>query len=117
MTHGAPTMGQPDEIDRLFAAYFQHQMPEPWPAFAPIPTAVPARTAVEAGRSRATLAVSVAALLGAGLLLSSGPRPHTPVNGPQAGSTGLLKSASAKGPDLSKPLNDRPETNKGMRTP
>lgn len=115
MTHGTPPPGQPaesDEIDRLFAAYFQHQMPKPWPAFRPVPSAGPARTAGAAGRSRATLAASAAALLGLGLVLSSGPRPFPSANDPRPGDTGLLKNANAKGPDLSKPLSGSPETDK-----
>jgi hypothetical protein len=121
MTHGTPLPGQPaesDEIDRLFSAYFQHQIPKHWPAFDPGPSAEPVgpRASGNSGRSRATLAVSVAALLGFGLYLSSGPRP-LPTGNQSPNGPGLLKDATAKGPDLPKRLHDTPETDKGTRSP
>lgn len=118
MIHGTQPPDQPadpDEIDRLLSAYFQHQLPNPWPAFAPVPSAGPARTGGAAGRSRATLAVSAAALLGFGLALSSGPLQQPSGHEPQPAGPGLLKNASAKGPDLSKQPNAVPETDKGTR--
>ena len=120
MTHGTPPPGQPaesDEIDRLFSAYFRHQLPKSWPAFAPTPSAGPARTAAQAGRSRATLAVSVAALLGFGLYLSAGPRQSPSRDESPSGTPGLLKDASAKGPDLSKRPSEVPETKPGTQSP
>jgi hypothetical protein len=122
MTHGTPPPGQPaepDELDRLFTAYFHHQLPRSWPAFTPRPTAELAgpRGSGAPGRSRATLAVSVAVLLGSGLLLTSGPRQLPSATEPQPSGPGLLKNANAKGPDLSKRLNAVPETNKGTRSP
>jgi hypothetical protein len=122
MTHGTPPPGlpaEPDELDRLFTAYFHHQLPMPWPAFEPGPSAELAgpRTSGAAGRSRATLAVSAAALLGFGLYLSSGPRPLQSGNEPQPRGPGLLKDATAKGPDLSRRLNAVPETDQGTRSP
>jgi hypothetical protein len=121
MTHGTPLPGQPvepDEIDRLFSAYFQHQIPKHWPAFDPGPSAQPVgpRASGNSGRSRATLAVSVAALLGLGLYLSSGPLPSPSGNVSPSGPA-LLPNATAKGPDLSKRLHDTPEAEKGTRSP
>jgi hypothetical protein len=121
MTHGTPQPGrpaEPDEIDRLFSAYFQLQVPRHWPAFEPGPSAEPAwRRSAAAGRSRATLAVSVAALLGLGLYLSSGPRPLPTGNESHPVGSGLLKDATAKGPNLPKRLIEAPESEKGPRTP
>jgi hypothetical protein len=120
MTHGTPPPGQPappDELDRLFTAYFRHQMPSPWPAFAPTPSAGPSRKPVGAGRSRATLAVSAAALLGFGLYLSSGPRQLPSGAGAQPSGPGLLKEATAKGPDLSKRPNTVSKAGQGTHAP
>lgn len=81
-----PRNGPPDDLDRLFGNFFKSQMPKPWPAVR-IPAlvepaggltarAVGGDTAV---RSRLTLAVSAALLLGGGLYLSgqmgTDPRP------------------------------------------
>ncbi|HET6574244.1 MAG TPA: hypothetical protein VFG68_11610 [Fimbriiglobus sp.] len=120
MTHGTPLPGQPagpDELDRLFSAYFKHQLPKHWPAFDPGPSAEPVgpRAAGGLGRSRATLAVSVAVLLGVGLYLSSGPRPLPTANESQPGGPGLLQGATAKG-DLSR-LHITPDTGKETRSP
>jgi hypothetical protein len=110
MNHGSPPPGQPaepDELDRLFSAYFKQQLPKHWPAFQPAPAAEPTglRTGGQTGRSRATLAVSVAALLGFGLYLSSGPRQPPSANDGAPGGPGLLHDAKANGSDLSKRLN------------
>jgi hypothetical protein len=120
MTHGTPPSGQPappDELDRLFGAYFRHQMPRSWPAFAPTPSAGPSRNPVGAGRSRATLAVSAAALLCFGLYLSSGPRQLPSGAEAQPSGPGLLKDATAKGPDLSQRPNAIPESGQGTHAP
>jgi hypothetical protein len=122
MTHGKPPPGQsvePDEMDRLFSAFFRQQLPKHWPAFDPGPLAEPVgpRASGNTGRSRATLAVSVAVLLGFGLFLSSGPRPLPSANESQPGGPGLLKDASAKGPDLSKRSQNTPEVDKGTHAP
>jgi hypothetical protein len=122
MTHGTPPPGQPgqpDELDRLFTTYFRHQLPQPWPAFEPGPSVELAgpRTSGAAGRSRATLAVSAAALLGFGLYLSSGPRQLPSGTETRPSGSGLLKDATAKGPDLSKRLNTIPESSQGTRAP
>lgn len=121
MTHGTPLPGrpaEPDEIDRLFSAYFRQQLPKHWPAFDPQPPTEPAVRRSAAGvRSRATLAVSVAALLGLGLYLSSGPRPLPSESESNPVGSGLLKGATAKGPDLSKRLHGAPETGKGTHSP
>jgi hypothetical protein len=61
------------------------------------------------GRSRLTLAASVAALLGLGLLVSSGPRP-APVGQPVAKhGTELLPHATANGSELQKHMNRTPD--------
>jgi len=71
----------PDELDRLFGTYLKAQLPKRWPD-APLPTESANRADTRhAGRSRLTLAVSAAALLGLGLYLSADPRP---VSGPNA---------------------------------
>jgi hypothetical protein len=96
---------EPDEMDRLFAAYFQRQLPEPWPKFRPPPTAGVRTSRPAGGRSRLTLAASVAALLGLGLLVSSGPR-TAPHGQPVAKhGTSLLPGATADGRDLQKHMN------------
>jgi hypothetical protein len=119
MTHGTLPPGQPaepDDLDRLFAAYFRQQLPKPWPKFQPVPMAG-LRPPAERSHSRATLAVAVAALFGFGLYLSSGSLQPPAGNGPPPTAPGLLKDATAKGPDLSKPMSDPPEPGKGTRTP
>jgi hypothetical protein len=109
MNHGTTPPGQPpepDQLDRLLSAYFKQQLPRHWPAFQPPPAAEPTglRAAAGPGRSRATLAVSVAALLGLGLCLSSGSGQFpAPISTTPDG--GLLKSAEASGSNLSKRMN------------
>jgi hypothetical protein len=100
---------EPDEMDRLFAAYFAQQLPEPWPEFRPTPTANVRTARPTSGRSRLTLAASVAALLGLGLLVSSGPRP-APHGQPVAKhGTSLLPQATANGSELQKHMNQTPD--------
>ncbi len=126
MNHEALPPGlppQPDELDRLLSAYFKHQLPTPWPAFRADPSAEPSGLVARgsAGRSRATLAVSAAVLLGLGLVLSSGswPAPSAGTPAPQAGR--LLPDSKASGQDLMKHMGDTPtpaqEPAKGPVTP
>jgi len=120
MTHGSPTPGrtdEPDEIDRLFAAYFHQQLPKSWPVFVPVPSADLPQSVVGSGRSRATLAVSVAALLGFGLYMSSSPRQVSTISESQPSGPGLLKNASARGPDLMNRNNNNPEAVKQLHAP
>jgi hypothetical protein len=62
----------PDELDGLLRAFFQAEMPHPWPGV--VPPALPMRPAARPWplfRSRSVLAASVAALLLGSLSLSS----------------------------------------------
>jgi hypothetical protein len=89
----------PDDLDRLFGAYFKAQLPNRWPD-APVPAEpVPHATADPSGRSRLTLAVSVAALLGFGLYLSTGSRPTMGPNAAGPRDT-LLPASTADGGKL-----------------
>lgn len=102
---------EPDEMDRLFAAYFQRQLPEPWPEFRPTPTISVRTSRSTSGRSRLTLAASVAALLGLGLAVSSGPQ-SVPASPPVAKQgAGLLPNATANGGELLKHMNKTPDAN------
>lgn len=86
----------PDDVDRLFGTYLKAQLPERWPD-APVPSEPPQPVATDAsGRSRLTLAASVAALLGFGLFLSTGSRPPAGPNdaGPR---DNLLPASTADG--------------------
>jgi hypothetical protein len=66
--------GPPDDLDRLLGRFFKAQVPHPFPAVRVPEPAQPAVRASAAGdsgyRSRLTLAVSAALLLGGGLYLS-----------------------------------------------
>ena len=102
MTHGTPTPGQPtapDDLDRLFSAFFRHAAAEAVAGVRADPRR-PARrrTAVEAGRSRATLAASVAALLGFGLYLSSGPQQPPSGNEPPSGGRRVAQECQRERP-------------------
>jgi hypothetical protein len=117
MNHGTPQPGQsagPDDLDRLFTAYFRQEMPRHWPAFQPPPAAEPAglRTTAGAGRSRATLAVSIAALLGFGLYFSSGGRSIPPNPAARPGEPSLLSGATAEQPKWMKDAEKTPEPRK-----
>ncbi len=92
-----PLPQNPDHLDRAFGAYFQAQVPTPWPA-PPVP--VETRTAVNAGwsnRTRFTLAASVAALFAFALWVSAGGDPTTATKGDD-----LLRNGKAEGDGLKK---------------
>lgn len=96
----------PDELDRRFAEYFRHQLPEPFPNCRALDATEPsslvhARRPTAAIRSRLTLAASVAALLGLGVTLSSpGERSRQTVKAPSAPGTDLLRTSTANGKHL-----------------
>ena len=86
MSSSATNPTPPDDLDRLLSAYFTNELPHPWPACPSVSEtasakAVPSSHMTVAGpdaqsRSRLVLAASVAALMGLGLLASSGVQPH-----------------------------------------
>jgi hypothetical protein len=121
MTHATREPGQPsnpDELDKLFSAYFRHQLPKQWPEFRPhfIASPIGHQANTKSGRSRATLAVAVAVLFGTGLYLSSGSHPLPQMDNAQTTETGLLEKANAKGPDLlNRPAESR-ESGKAIRS-
>ena len=89
----------PDEIDHLFSAYFQQELPHPWPAFHPTPTSELRQATVPFSRSRLTLAASAASLLAFAMFLTSGFQPgqtHTPVSNQRS----LLNGSEADGSRL-----------------
>ncbi len=100
----------PDGLDKALTSYFYGQVPNPWPACQALgagPKAVPATPRSQAGISgRAILAVSAAAMLGLGILLSSD-FPATSPTGP-AENPGVLKNSTADGKDLLPPLKKVP---------
>jgi hypothetical protein len=80
-----------DTLDDLLRAYFQAQMPSPWPTLsAPqpehptVPFRPPVRRLSPLARGRLALAASVALLIGAGLytagLMGARPAPDLPAN-------------------------------------
>jgi hypothetical protein len=109
MSHPVPPLipAAPDDVDRLFSAYFKKELPSQWPACRATVQAVPSGL-VRPGstaRSRLTLAASVAALLGLGLYASSGLNSR-PANETDTAGPGLLKDAKADGKNLQKHLNN-----------
>ena len=100
-----------DATDRAFGTFFQRQLPSPWPAYRGDAVTVPSVTraappATAVIRSRATLGVSAAVLLGLGLVLAGGPRPGRPVAHGTA-TSGLMNAATADGRHVQPPA---PET-------
>ncbi len=89
----------PDNLDRLFSAYFKEQVPQPWPPFRGTPVAA-AEVRSTAAPSRYVLAASAAALLGLGLYLSSGVQQSNRPPDHATQGTGLLKTATANGKGL-----------------
>ena len=93
-----PRSGPPDDLDRLLGRYFKAQVPHPFPPLLLPEPAQPAARTPAAGdsgyRSRLTLAVSAALLLGGGLYLSGQFAP-TPQPHPGIGDKG---TANEKGP-------------------
>lgn len=93
-----------DDLDRLLSDFFKAQLRRPWPN-APGAPAEPARAAAAAprdttARARATLAASVALLLGTGLFLADGFRPGVrpgPDAAPAPRGNLLLPDAGADG--------------------
>jgi hypothetical protein len=108
-----------DNLDRLLSDFFKAQMKQPWPAAPTVSVSEPsvlvaARTATTemprnqpaplspardtGGKSRYTLAASVALLLGTCWYLSNGFQPgEQPGRGP-AGGTGLIEKGGASNP-------------------
>lgn len=94
-----PLPAEPDDLDRLFSAYFKKELPSQWPA-CPVARSQPSGL-VRSGstsRSRLTLAASVAALLGLGLYASSGSRPQ--FSDPSPTGPGMFKDSKASDPNL-----------------
>ena len=89
----------PDELDRKFSAFFKAQLPQQWPQ-APVGQAEVSlhRTAPQFDKGRATLAASIACLLGLGLALSYGPT----FPGRATPNGGLLQNSDADGKNLQK---------------
>lgn len=104
MNHESKSPESPDELDRLFAAYFKAQVPQPWPPFRGTPVAA-AEVRSTAAPSRYVLAASAAALLGLGLYLSSGVQQPNRAPDHATQGTGLLKTATANGKGLVPPTN------------
>lgn len=98
-----PPNNPPADVDRWLTAYFQAELPKPFPAVTAT-VAEPIRPRRAASQGRLTLAASVAALLGLGVSLSYGP---TAIPAPDAGS-GLLNDATADGKKLLKHLPPPP---------
>ena len=72
----------PDELDALLRAFFQAQMPKPWPAFKAPATPSAQTSWWVKSRSRLALAASVALLLlGSWWLSGSTANYKTPMNG------------------------------------
>ena len=86
----------PDDLDRLFGTYLKAQLPKHWPGAPVQAQPAPIAAADPSSRSRLTLAVSAAALLGLGLYLSAGPRQPA---GPNAVTPrdSLLSGSTAEG--------------------
>jgi hypothetical protein len=101
------------DLDRLLSAYFQREVPTPWPACRATAATAEVRGLYTASapvspasnRSQLALAASVAALLGLGLFVSSGPRPEPVIvkQAKPAGTLGLLEKSTADGSKLVTP--------------
>jgi hypothetical protein len=102
-----PTDYPPNSIDESLMAYFQAQVPKPWPA---APQLAQVHAAVVFGkrdRTRYTLAASVAFLFALGMWLNTGAsRPA------DQKSSGLLEKGSANGNEIQKFLNRPASTNR-----
>ena len=101
MNRNTLSPSHPDELDRLFSAYFKAQVPANWPLAPSAKAEASSHVATVQHadqRGRVTLAASVACLLGLGLALSYGPTHPGPANP----SGELLKSGSADGKELQK---------------
>jgi hypothetical protein len=105
-----PRSGQPpeDDLDGLLRAYFQAEMPDPWPSFeAPVPRngVLPLRrpkaSRFAPWRSRLALAASILLLIAAALFLLSG---SWSTDGPAK--TDLLPSAQKDPLPSAPPPND-----------
>jgi hypothetical protein len=75
------------EAERLLTAFFEHEVPQPWPAFEPPARTLPFRPAAPRRRrsllgSKVALAASVALLMACGWLLSGGFEGPVPSGGP-----------------------------------
>jgi hypothetical protein len=93
-------------LDGALRAYFRQQVPNPWPACRALdggPRPVPPGPRVKAGGTsgRAVLAIAAAALLGIGILLSSG-FPNSKPTGP-ATDPGSLNGVTADGSHILPP--------------
>ncbi len=91
-----PRSGHPpeDDLDGLLRAYFQAEMPDPWPSFeapAPrngvLPFRRPKPSRFTQWRSRLALAASVLLLIGSALFVFSGPRNTDNPNPPKVNQT------------------------------
>ena len=103
------------DADRALTAFFQDQLPAPWPAYRGASVTVPAAArptppGTPLFQSRVTLGVSAAVLLGLGLVLTGGPRPVRPVAGVGRPPTGLMGEATADGRDVQPPAPPAPVT-------
>jgi ferric-dicitrate binding protein FerR (iron transport regulator) len=91
-----------EQLDRVYRDFFRREMPAELP---PLVKSEPARAARPERRSRATLAVAIAALLGLGLWLSSN---ATPPNRAKEGPSKLLKDSEADGKKILDAAKDPP---------
>lgn len=98
-----------EPIDRLLSDFYRSQMPATWPAppvVAEVRTATP-RTTASQWQTRLTLAASVAALLGLGIVMSGGSSNSRSKNADE----GLLRNGTAGPGGLNKHINpDRQPT-------
>lgn len=91
-----------DGLDRTLTAYFQAQMPNPWPAPPVLVDVRPAARPARGNRTRITLAASVAALFVLAMWLTTGGSGN-----PGVKPGGLLEKGTADGTGLKK-MMDRP---------
>lgn len=104
-----PRTVPPDDLDRKLSSLFASQVPNPFPAFRHPEPAVPsglasARNGADAGlRARATLAASVALMVGTCWYLSGGPTGHPTAPPPGAGVSGA--TADGQNTDILKGIH------------
>ena len=83
------------DLDRWFGAYFQAQMPKPFPPAPQVASVEPARPRQSNTTGRWTLALTVAASLVLGITFSYGPTVTAP-----SGESNLLEDSTANGNKL-----------------
>ena len=92
-----------EPIDRLLCDFYRSQMPTTWPAPPVViePRTATPRTTGNQWRTRLTLAASVAALLGLGIVMSGG----SGSSRPKDTNEGLLRNGTAGPGGLNKHIN------------